>query len=194
MIAVFVFILGLIIGSFLNAVIHRLKTKESLITSRSKCVSCNHKLGARDLIPVVSFLFLKGKCRYCNVKISWQYLLVELSTAILFVLGYFLYLSSYCPLNICSEIPLNILLVYFSYITFCSFLVVIFVYDLKHYLILDKVVVPAIFISLIFNLSLGFNIFNLLLAALIVSGFFMLQFIISKGKWIGGGGRGWRNS
>ena len=87
---VFIFILGLITGSFLNSVIYRLETKEDLIISRSHCVNCNHELNHKDLVPVFSFLFLKAKCRYCKEKISWQYPLVELALGILFVLIFML--------------------------------------------------------------------------------------------------------
>ena len=81
-----VFVLGLIIGSFLNVVVLRLNTGESIIKSRSKCFSCGHRLGFFDLIPVLSFVFQKGRCRYCQSKISRHYPLVELITGIVFVL------------------------------------------------------------------------------------------------------------
>jgi prepilin signal peptidase PulO-like enzyme (type II secretory pathway) len=66
-------------------------------------------------------------------------------------------------------------------------LIIIFVYDFKYYLILDSVVLPAIILAFIFNISLGINFLNLLLAAALASGFFLLQFVVSKGTWIGGG-------
>ncbi|PIT90318.1 MAG: prepilin peptidase, partial [Candidatus Komeilibacteria bacterium CG10_big_fil_rev_8_21_14_0_10_41_13] len=76
---------------------------------------------------------------------------------------------------------------YLTFIVFACFLIIIFIYDLKYYLILDKVSLPAFTIALILNVLLGYNVGNLLLASVIIGGFFGLQFIISQGKWIGGG-------
>ena len=84
---IFIFILGLIIGSFLNVVILRLKNGKSIVKSRSHCPNCNHVLEARDLWPLISFVLSHGKCRYCKDKISWQYPIIELSTGLLFVLA-----------------------------------------------------------------------------------------------------------
>lgn len=79
-------VLGLVLGSFLNVVICRLPRKESLAFPASHCASCGHKLSPVDLIPVISWSFLRGKCRYCGEKISLRYPLIELLTAALFVL------------------------------------------------------------------------------------------------------------
>ncbi len=81
-----VFIFGLIVGSFLNCIIYRLQTDESFLKGRSFCPNCKHTLSWQDLIPIFSFIILKGKCRYCQNKISLQYPLVELATGILFIL------------------------------------------------------------------------------------------------------------
>ena len=81
-----VFILGSCIGSFLNVVIYRLPRKYSFIFNRSQCPSCKKKLNFSDLVPFISWIFLKGKCRYCSIPISRRYPFVELITAILFSL------------------------------------------------------------------------------------------------------------
>lgn len=78
-------VFGLVIGSFLNVVILREETGEG-VGGRSYCVSCKKKLTARDLVPLVSWIYLRGKCRYCNCSISPQYPLVEAGTALLFLL------------------------------------------------------------------------------------------------------------
>src|SRR6056297_2557116 len=83
-----IFITGLIIGSFFNVVIYRLPRGESVITPPSHCPSCNKRLKAVDLIPVLSYIIYRGKCRYCGAKISLQYPSVELLTAILYLLTY----------------------------------------------------------------------------------------------------------
>jgi len=81
----FIFIFGLIIGSFLNCVIWRIYKGESFLLGKSYCPHCRHDLNVLDLIPLLSYLFLRRKCRYCGKKISIQYPLVELATALSFV-------------------------------------------------------------------------------------------------------------
>jgi leader peptidase (prepilin peptidase) / N-methyltransferase len=88
LISFFVFIFGLIIGSFLNVLIYRIPLKLDFVKGRSFCPSCHHELGAFDLFPVFSYVFLKGQCRYCHEKISLRYPLIELLTGILFTLVY----------------------------------------------------------------------------------------------------------
>ena len=126
-----------------------------------------------DLIPLLSFIFLKAKCRYCQRKLSWQYPLVELATALVFLTGFFYY----------QAFSFN----YLAYLVFSCFLIVIFVYDLKYYLILDKVSLTAFLTAFLANFLLGEDPLNLLLGALALAGFFLAQFAVSKGKWIGGG-------
>lgn len=86
---VYLFILGIVIGSFLNVCIYRYQTHEAISKGRSHCPKCNHSLAWYDLIPVFSWLFLKGKCRYCHAKISKRYPLVELLTGCAYVLVFY---------------------------------------------------------------------------------------------------------
>ena len=186
-----IFIFGLIIGSFLNVVIYRLESEEKIINDRSRCPRCKHILAWYDLIPVLSFVFLRGKCRYCGRNISWQYPMVELGTAFLFVL-----ISNFQLISQCPNIPVSILYLLFV----ASSLIVIFVYDLKHYIIPDKIIYPAIIATIGFNLfsNLQFPISNFqsifnsqfsnfLFAAIIASLFFLSIVIITKGKGMGCG-------
>ncbi|MFA5126920.1 MAG: prepilin peptidase [Patescibacteria group bacterium] len=177
-----VFIFGLIVGSFLNVVIFRLHRQESFVRGYSKCLFCGHRLYAQDLVPLFSYIFLRGHCRYCRHRFSAQYPLVELSTAILFPLIFIKFIPGDWHLIVSQ----NILGLLFAWIL-TAFLTIIFVYDLKYYLILDAVVLPAIILALVFNLLLGANFINLFLAGLFGAGIFFLQFAISKGTWIGGG-------
>ena len=85
---IIIIIFGLVIGSFLNAFIYRLNIKKSVFKGQSFCPHCRHQLAPYDLIPVLSFIFLRGSCRYCHKKISWQYPLVELATALSFLAFY----------------------------------------------------------------------------------------------------------
>src|SRR3989344_6619035 len=86
----FLFLLGLAVGSFLNVLIDRFPRDESPFKGKSYCESCKKKLLWYDMIPVVSFLFLKGKCRYCRSPLSFYYPMVEVTTGIIFVLVYVL--------------------------------------------------------------------------------------------------------
>jgi prepilin signal peptidase PulO-like enzyme (type II secretory pathway) len=81
------FCLGLIFGSFLTAVTYRVPRGLDWVSARSKCTACGHALGVLDLIPVFSWLFLRGKCRHCGVKISARYPLIELSTGLVFMVA-----------------------------------------------------------------------------------------------------------
>ena len=189
----FVFIFGLCIGSFLNCVIYRMELQEdmpegspqrkavSFLKGKSFCPHCKHELSWQDLFPVFSFLFLKGKCRYCHKKISIQYPLVELATGILFVLIFIYFYSA-------PTLHQFISLLYLFYIS--SALIIIFIYDLKHYIIPDKVLFPAIAVAVVYNLIPPYNwqgIFYNFLGAIIASGFFLAIYLISKGKWMGFG-------
>ena len=82
----FIILLGLLLGSFLNVVIYRLPNNKSIVSPPSSCGSCGNRLSALDLIPVLSFVFLGGKCRYCGERISARYPLVELLTGGIFAL------------------------------------------------------------------------------------------------------------
>lgn len=83
---IIVFLYGIVIGSFLNVCIYRIPNEESIVTVGSHCMNCNHKLRWRDLVPLFSWLFLKGRCRYCGSGISLQYPLVELINGVLYIL------------------------------------------------------------------------------------------------------------
>ncbi|MCK5459898.1 prepilin peptidase [Candidatus Parcubacteria bacterium] len=181
---IYFFIFGTIIGSFLNVIIFRLRAKKQFLKGRSCCPKCKKKIIWYDNIPIVSFLILRGRCRNCKTKISFQYPLVELSTGILFVIIFF---HNYQLLFNLLTTDYRLLITIFRDLFFVSVLIIIFVYDLKYYLILDKITFPAIIIASIFNLLLGFSLANILISAIIGGSFFLIQFLISKGRWIGGG-------
>ncbi len=94
---VMAFILGSVIGSFLNVVILRTPLKQSIVVNRSHCMTCGNQLKNIDLIPIFSYIFLGGKCRFCKSKISPRYWIVELTTALMYVL-------SICVLGISVEL------------------------------------------------------------------------------------------
>ena len=122
-------------GSFINVCIDRLPQGQSIINPPSHCATCNHKLGILDLVPVFSYIWLRGRCRYCRAPIPLRLPIVEGVTALLFT---FLYWKFGLGLE------LGISLVY------ASLLIVIFVIDLENQLVLDKVTYPAMALAFIF--------------------------------------------
>lgn len=123
------FLFGTIFGSFYNVVGSRLPRGESIIKPRSHCTNCGHELGASELIPIFSFLFLGGKCKVCKQKLSWFHPFFELTTGLLFALAYFIFGFS---------IEFAIAL------TFLSMLLIIIVSDLETMIIPDEVLVVGI--------------------------------------------------
>ncbi len=186
LITYFVFgVLGLIIGSFLNVVILRLHTKK-ISKGRSKCSHCGHTLSTGDLFPVFSYLFLKGRCRYCGVRISKQYVLVELLTAIVFIL----LAMRIIPENLMF---LNIYHVfeYLAYGFVFSLLIVLSVYDLRHFILPWKIMriflITSFLIPLFFGiLGDGFSL-KYFVSGFIVAAPFYAIWHFSKGKLIGFG-------
>jgi prepilin signal peptidase PulO-like enzyme (type II secretory pathway) len=191
-----VFLFGLTAGSFLNCVIYRLEKEESFLKGRSFCTQCRHQLTWRDLIPILSFFILKGKCRYCHQKISWQYPLVEIVTGLLFVsisnrFASIVKENSFFSAFGNGSSVFNFLnLIY--YWTIASFLIIIFVYDLKHYIIPDRVIYPAIGITFFYNIyqltinnqRLAINNFS---SAILAATFFLAIVVVSRGRWMGVG-------
>ncbi|MDP3800008.1 MAG: prepilin peptidase [bacterium] len=163
---------GLIGGSFINALLWRIPKNKNIAFDRSECIKCGHKLSFLDLIPVLSFIFLLGRCRYCQKKISWQYPLVEIVSG----LGlYFLALEFNG-----SE------LIWLCGIFLLS--VFIFVYDLKNLIILNG----SVFLGVLWiALGLWFfkieNFENNILTGLVIFSFFFCLYFFSKGRWVGGG-------
>jgi len=176
---IYLFILGLAIGSFLNVLSDRLANEQSLL-GRSYCDHCRHQLRILDLIPVLSFFLLKGHCRFCHKKISWQYPLVELATGLLFVLT-----AITLSLNLGSQL--------FFYLGIISCLIVIFVVDLKYQIIPDQIQI-ALFIfifSLKITTLIGDQFFAVLLKDIVYSFLVMLPlfliYLLTSGRGIGFG-------
>lgn len=125
---------GLLLGSFLNLSIDRLPRGESILTGRSRCDACGHTLGPLDLIPVVSYLALRGRCRYCNGRIPIRVPLVELGTALLFGLIWMRFEGSLETVLVAA---------------YGALLIIILVIDLEHHRILNAVSYPAIGLALL---------------------------------------------
>lgn len=178
LISLFVFVFGLIVGSFLNVVILRYNTGQSL-GGRSGCLYCLKQLGFKELIPIFSYIFQRGHCRKCYSKLTIQYPLVEFFTGLLFLL-IFLNLQNL----ILSELVFAL--------TVASILVVIFVYDIHHKIIPNGLVYAFAIISLIHliyskgldYLTDGVGLLDLFAGPILFLPFYFLWYI-SKGRWIG---------
>lgn len=174
------FVLGTIIGSFLNVVIYRLNTGKSLL-GRSHCLSCGRSLLWYELVPVVSYLVQMGSCRQCHCRITSQYLCVELLTGLLFLLTAQAFLFD----------PILLLL----NLGIVSVSVVILVYDLRHTIIPDKLVLYLFAISLAYSLWNPLTntvvlpscemLLGIILGALIPLVFFGGLWYVSRGRWMG---------
>lgn len=186
MILLFVFIFGICIGSFLNVAIFRVAEGRSVIKGRSKCKTCEEPISARDLIPILSFFILRGRCRKCKSIISWQYPIVELATGILFLVFFLKFSQGWFASPFVQSIEGMYTLVR-DWI-FLAFLIVIFVYDLRHMFILDRFTIPAMIVAIVLNIWIGaIPASSLIIGAVILGGFFYLQFVLSNGVWVGGG-------
>ncbi len=176
------FALGAIIGSFLNVVIYRLNTQKFLFKSlggRSACLSCRSILFWYELIPLLSFFSLRGRCRTCKTKISIQYPLVELVTGIVFA-SLFLKLQ-----DILFVSMLKFSITYAYYAVAFSLLLVIAVYDLRHKIIPDML--AFVFGTLAFFGLFFFHVPTVLdfLSGVFIALPFALFWLISAGRWMG---------
>jgi prepilin signal peptidase PulO-like enzyme (type II secretory pathway) len=172
-----IFLLGLILGSYLNSWVWRMHENIRVINGRSMCPHCRRQLTWYENIPVLSYLFLWGKCRTCKKSIPRHFIFVELGTALIFV--FLAWKTLYSPAVVSA--------VFLRDLIFSVLLIVIFVYDWLYQEILPEVVWVGALAGLGFNLYLGVSVWSMLWGVLVAGGFFWLQFVISKGKWIGGG-------
>ena len=174
------FLLGLAIGSFINVITIRIANDESFSAARSYCPHCRHTLTAKDLIPLISFLWLKGRCRYCGAKISWQYPLVELITALAFVAVAYAHARGWTAGG-------ESLLWLIKDLFFTSGLIALFVLDYQWYIVPDEISLPLSLAAFIINLFFGISLTSLLIGAAIGAGFYFLLWAASAGKWVGSG-------
>ena len=142
------------------------------------CIHCRRQLLWWENIPILSYIYLKGRCRTCHKPYSSRYLYLEIGTALVLVFIYF-YHTQFIAFN-----PVHFLRDVF----FVSFLILIFTYDVLYKMILPGIIWLGCLLGFVFNyFYLGLGIGQMILGALIGGGFFFLQFIISRGQWIGGG-------
>ncbi len=182
MTVIILFLFGLVFGSFLNVLIYRVPLRRSL-RGRSHCVVCNKQIRATDLIPVLSYLLLRGKCRHCHGSISFRYPLIELISGVFFVVSFFLFIGDGLAVWL-----------------FCLFLIELFIVilctDARDFLIPHPLVLTGLFASFAYGFFEFFvssqKIFNIIsfqhiATALLVFLILGSLWYISRGRWFGFG-------
>lgn len=194
----FILVFGLVVGSFLGVIVDRVLGEEPIWKGRSHCDHCRHNLRWLDLLPVISFLLLKRKCRYCHHPLSWFYPLIELLTGLTFVwVAYNLFLGSYMQV---FNLNYTLLLVY--YLSLVSACITIFFTDIRYGIIPFKVVFFAAALSVVWYLllpslyflpdeimALGIqtNLLNAFASGVGAFALFFLLFYLTKGRGMGFG-------
>lgn len=169
---VFLFLIGLAIGSFFNVIVFRFNTNKNATKGRSRCVKCDSIIRWFDLIPVLSYFLLKGRCRRCKDKISPMYPIVEIATA------------TSLSLFFVKNPILSYLTLLDVFIIFLFLLVAFF--DIRFFIIPDKILV--LLVSATAGLKFlgdNTNFYQLLISASAIASFFGILFLVSRGRWIG---------
>ena len=185
------FLIGLAMGSFLGALVWRLREGKPILNkpgvdkNRSICEHCHHKLSTLDLIPVISWLSLRGGCRYCKKKIHWQHPVVELISGGAFAASWF-FLEPWTYSSAGEWMHFGLWMV------FLSGLIALAIYDIKHLEIANRIIYPMILLAILYRffdaifLDGGANSMREMTQGLLVGGgFFWALFYLSKEKWIG---------
>jgi prepilin signal peptidase PulO-like enzyme (type II secretory pathway) len=188
LIAVFLGLIGLAWGSFVGALTWRLHEHKDFIRDRSECEYCHHKLGFWDLIPLASWMWLRGKCRYCGARIGWMAPALELFVAVLFVGSYYAWPLPFDTWQ--SGVSFALWLVY------VVGLVALLVYDLRWMLLPNVLVFPLIAVAVLesairYSVQIGQSPLNyaqsVIFGIAILGGLYWVLYTFSKGKWVGYG-------
>lgn len=177
---------GLLAGGIANARVMR--TKESLVfTTARSCSVCAHPAHPKEYLPLFGYFAVKGRCQRCTAVIPWQYPATEVAFALLFAVfaarsfGMFgLDIPVYVSAN-------EALLLFVRDALMVSALILVFIFDYRAYIIPDRITIPAMIIAILCNVALGVPVMPILVGGLLLGGFFAVQFLVSQGRWVGGG-------
>src|SRR3989344_409127 len=167
-----IFLFGAALGSFVAVIANRFNTGMSFLKGHSICFSCNTELSNKDLIPIFSFLFLRGKCRYCQSKIPVVTLIVEIAMGVLLMI---------------AALKTGIFDNFLILTAIFAVILLISTYDLKHFIIPDSFLFSFFILSFLYLLMFGSLGFQTLISPIILTLPFFLIFLISKGTWFGFG-------
>jgi len=171
LIYVYIFIIGTLIGSFLNVCIYRLPEGKSVVSPPSACSSCGHRLGFLDLVPILSYVFNRGRCRYCGAKYSIQYPLIELLNGILYLFVFYKY--GFTWISVMHSITVSVL-------------IVVFLIDLRYKIIPDSIIIfGLLYTTIISIIFIDINIMNKIYGFLFGFGLFLLIALVTNA--MGGG-------
>ena len=185
MIPTTLFLAGAIVGSFVNVVVYRFPRGVGFVRGRSHCINCNKTLKWTDLVPLISFFVLRGRCRYCRKPISFRYPFVETLSGLLFAIAYVM-LSQYGVVSVVYAVVLT------------EIFLIIALIDFDHFIIPDSLLIILLlagglytFVSRYFSLSptAGHFVmsFENILPAIIASSFFFLIWLLTRGRMMGFG-------
>ena len=186
MIVLILLLLGLCVGSFINALVWRMHEGKNVARGRSMCTSCGHQLSALELVPIASWFFLGGRCRWCSQPISKQYPLVEATAAVVFAGSYLFWPASFDG---------GQQVLFAAWLSSFGGLLALAIYDLKWMILPNHLVYPSFFIAAAGRLAYisffasdkSHQLELWVLSVLVSSGIFYLLHELSKGQWIGFG-------
>lgn len=177
-------VFGLVVGSFMNNYAWRVHTGDSIVKGRSRCPDCKHPLRTADLVPLVSWLFLKGRCRYCKARISRQYPLAELAVAVAAAVS--AYAWSFNSVISAWQFGVWVLII--------GLFVALIVSDMRWMLLPNRILKSLLVLVIIYQLlsfangaALAEWLLSPLVAGAVAFGLFYLLYILGKGNWMGGG-------
>lgn len=195
----FIFVLGAVMGSFVGAMTWRMKTHKDWVRGRSECEHCHHQLAVVDLIPILSYVTLGGKCRYCRKPIGRTAILLELGGGAVFLISALLFPSAMLstwtnPLEVLNTTNSWLALAFGLWLVAVVIMLALFVYDARWRLLPNKLVFPLIIVSFVLSAviwvgvnGVGFTtwLINLGLGMLPITGVYGLLYLASNGRWIG---------
>lgn len=184
-----VFLFGGALGSFILVIADRHNTGLSFFKGRSFCFSCNTQLSRNDLFPIFSFVFLKGRCRYCESKIPNGAILTEIAMGLLAVLAAFKsgFFGFDFPIIHNSYFVIQNLPSFMLLLCIFGTVLLITIYDLRHFIIPDSFLISLFVLSLLSIILNSYPIIHSLLSGLILTIPFLLIFLVSRGRWLGFG-------
>ncbi len=181
-------LLGLMLGSFVGAMTWRLHVGKDFVNDRSECEHCHHKLSALDLVPLLSWLTLRGKCRYCGKPIGWTAPALELAMASLFVTSYYMW-----PLSLDTWQSQTSFVLWLVYLVG---LVALLVYDLRWMLLPNVIIFPLIGVAIAesmvrYQIQVGLSPMDYLQSVVFgvatIAGLYWVLYTVSRGRWVGYG-------
>ncbi len=176
LLAVYVFLIGLVIGSFLNVIIYRVPRGASVSKGRSHCPECGKPIRGYDNIPLLSYLLLRARCRDCGAKISFRYPLVELTTGLLFLAVFFKQFSGTTDI---LRWPDLVSLV--AYLYFAAVMVAVSFIDADFHIIPNRIVYPAFVVGAVLLGAAGgaSSLFNMLIGVILGAGLLLIIFLVA---------------